>query len=833
MRSQFKNIAPFLALALTWLAASLSAQTAALSVLGSFAPYTDTGRNPQGALVQGSDGNFYGVTSGSYALDVGEVFKITPTGVITPLHLFTGADGAIPTCTLVEGSDGYYYGTTSEGGANGTGTVFSISSDGSTFKNTYSFAALTQGPGPNYSHTNSDGAVPNAGLVAGADGVFYGTTSEGGVNGYGTVFSITAAKVFTVLHTFAGSDGEYPNALVSGPGGFYGTTGGGLNNTGTIFRITASGAFTTLHTFTALNSQSENGDGAEPIALVLGTNGLFYGTTGYGGQGTKGTIFSMTSTGGFGIMHNFAANGSEGYNPNGLVEYGSIGFYGTTQSGGANGGGTVYRITPAGSFLTIYSFAPGGSQPPSMPLAALIKGSTGYLYGSTDQGGDSGGALFSITTGGTLTVLHYFIQTNSNGAEPLSGVTVGKNGLLYGTASKGGTNATGAIFSVAPDRIISAVNSAYGSVQGLLQISDANLYGTTTQGGTFHEGSVFKLQPDGVLITLYNFHAGYSSPNDRLIQSANGDLYGTTAPSPSTIFQLTLSGTFTTFYEFSGTDSGQDPNCLLIGKDGNFYGTTSQGSADGGGTIFQLTSAGALTYLHNFSAVTGQYLETNSGGSYPLGVIQATNGDFYGVTEEGGSWTNGTFFKVTASGQFAVLHSFGAGGEYIESPAGNVTEGTDGNFYLAVTEGSNGYGAIVQLTPAGAATILYSFTGGNDGGAPSGSLVESATAGTFYGTAGSEGENGTGTVYALTVSPAITSATTGSATGLQAYSYKVTATNTPTAFAETGLPAGLSINSKTGLISGTPTASGTFSINLTATNAGGSGTAVLKLTVAK
>jgi uncharacterized repeat protein (TIGR03803 family) len=841
MKARLKSLTAVLAATLPWLVTPLSAQTAALSVVAPFAPFTDGG-DPQSALVQGSDDNFYGVTyEGGQTTGRGEVFKITPAGVITSLHSFSGPDGLDPICALVEDSNGIFYGTTSDGGANGSGTIFSITSDGLTFTTLYSFSALT--PSGNQ-YVNSDGSDPNAGLVAGPGNIFYGTTAAGGPNGAGTVFSITPAGVFTVLHNFTGTDGSFANStLVSGSGGYYGTTGGGgLYENGTVFMVTTSGQFTSLYSFTAINDAQVNADGSGPISVIPAGNGLFYGTTLLGGPGGGGTIFSITSAGSFATLHSFT--GTDGRNPNGLAVYGTTGYYGTTQGGGTGSEGTVFRINAAGSFLSIYSFpSTGGSYAvsPSFPQSGLIEGSNGYLYGTTTGGGAANGGargtVFRITTGGSLTVLHNFGRSNSTGAYPSSGLVLGKNGLLYGTTTFGGINSTGTFYSVSTSGTIDALYGVYGSAFGLIQINDTNLYGVT-DGGTYGDGSVVILPTTGKLITLHNFDGkDGTDPYSRLFQGAgaNGDLYGTT--SSGTLFQLTLNGALTTLYQFSGTGSGEYPNSILIGKDGNFYGTTQAGGQAGNGTIFQLTSTGVFTNLHSFSAVESYDYPLNTDGESPVGLIQATDGNFYGVAEGAGQDGDGELFKITSTGTFTPLHAFSPSNGGGTTPVSNPIQGTDGNLYVTTSYGgssSDGYvGAVMQVTTAGVATTLYSFTGGNDGQSPEGSLVEGAIPGTFYGTANRGGENGTGTIFALTVSPAITSATTGTATVQKAFTYKVTATNTPTAFATSGLPAGLVINGKTGAISGTPTASGTFSVNLTAMNAGGSGKAVLKLTVAK
>jgi uncharacterized repeat protein (TIGR03803 family) len=226
----------------------LSAQS--LTTLYSFAG-SDDGGYPVAGLVQGSDGNFYGPTSAGGGHNLGTVFKITPSGTLTTLYSFAGSDGEFPFAGLVQGSDGNFYGTTEQGGANDQGTVFKITPSG-TLTTLYSFAG-------------SDGAEPFAGLVQGSDGNFYGTTQLGGLGpctgGCGTVFKITPSGALTTLYSFAGSDGANPDAgLVQGSdGNFYGTTHqGGANNVGTVFRLSQPLQFVAVTPCRLVDTRSSN-----------------------------------------------------------------------------------------------------------------------------------------------------------------------------------------------------------------------------------------------------------------------------------------------------------------------------------------------------------------------------------------------------------------------------------------------------------------------------------------------------------------------------------------------------------------------------------------------
>ncbi|HXC98072.1 MAG TPA: choice-of-anchor tandem repeat GloVer-containing protein [Verrucomicrobiae bacterium] len=340
------------------------------------------GTDSEADLVKGSDGNFYGTTSAGGTNNAGTVFRISSTGAFSSLYSFTGGnDGASPYAGLVQGSDGDFYGTTFGGGSNDFGTLFKINTNG-TLTNLYSFTGA------------ADGADPEADLLEGSDGNFYGTTYSGGTNGHGTVFKISAAGAFTSLFSFTGgSDGAGPAAGLTqaSDGSFYGTTSrGGDSNAGTVFKISASGVFNRLHSFTGGN------DGANPFAgLVQGSDGNFYGTTVAGGTNGYGIVFKISARGAFASLHSFTHGIDGAYSYAGLIRGNEGNFYGTTYSGGTNDYGTVFKITATGAFTSLYSFTGGNDG--GYPFAALVQGSNGNFYGTTFGGGRVPGTVFRLT----------------------------------------------------------------------------------------------------------------------------------------------------------------------------------------------------------------------------------------------------------------------------------------------------------------------------------------------------------------------------------------------------------------------------------------------------
>jgi uncharacterized repeat protein (TIGR03803 family) len=384
-----------------------AAQTDTITDVGttftSLFSFADTnGEAPEGALVQATDGNFYGATiqggTNCPPYGCGTIFKITPSGTLTTLHSFDGTDGTEPH-GLIQATNGNFYGTTTFGGANGEGTVFEITSSG-TLTTLASF-------------NGTDGADPEAGLIQASDGNFYGTTSRGGANKLcpprrtvtcGTVFKITPGGMLTTLASFGKEGGSDPFSplIQATDGNFYGTT------PSTVFKVTPSGTLTTL----AIVSSSYAG-------LVQATDGNFYGTTEYGGNaatcdGGCGTVFKVTPSGTLTTLLSFANSANPVAS---LIQATDGNLYGTTGVGGANndcggsapgpiGCGMVFKVTLSGTLTTLFSF---DSTDGSGPQAALVQATNGEFYGTTAGGGASEacnsqgyvgcGTVFSLSLG--------------------------------------------------------------------------------------------------------------------------------------------------------------------------------------------------------------------------------------------------------------------------------------------------------------------------------------------------------------------------------------------------------------------------------------------------
>lgn len=419
---------------------------------------------------------------------------------------------------IIQGSDGNLYGTTPSGGANpalggfGGGSVFEVTPSGA-FTTIYSFCSEEA---PNTLNC-LDGQGPNS-LIQGSDGNFYGTTATGGLNyspggsSAGTVFEVTSAGTLTSLYSFCAQidpttenclDGTNPNDVIEGTdGSFYGTTSeggeyafGGTRPAGTVFKLTPTGTLTTLYSFCGqMNGSLTNClDGEEPSGIIEGSDGNFYGTTLTGGQhasdGGGGTVFEITPAGTFATLYSFCSQVDpntgdclDGNAPDYLIQGSDGNFYGTTVTGGASDGGTIFKMTPAGTLTTLYSFcsqrntASGNCPDGEFPTPGLIEGRDGNFYGTTRHGGSfgGGGTAFMITPSGALTTLYSFcsLANCTDGSAPDDGVIEGQDGDFYGTTIYGGTDGVAAnnYFSFS-GTVFELTVSSPGSVPATLKIS--------------------------------------------------------------------------------------------------------------------------------------------------------------------------------------------------------------------------------------------------------------------------------------------------------------------------------------------------------------------------
>ena len=302
----------------------------------------------------------------------------------------------------------------------------------------------------------------------------------------------------------------------------------------------------------------------------------------------------------------------------------------------------------------------------------------------------------------------------------------GSDGNYYGTAEYGGDYGKGTVFQITADGVNSLHSFTYGNDGGepqaaLVQGGDGSFYGTTPYAGANDNGTVFRITTDGQFSTLYAFGA---------VRQTNVTSYTNVYPCETNVSY------YTNYIELDGAT----PNGLVLGLDGNLYGTTQYGGGNDNGTVFQITPNGLLTTLYSFS---GGY----DGGHPQTSLAQGGDGNFYGTTSGGGSNGDGIMFEITPNGSFTVLYSF-TGGTDGYNPSG-LLAGTDGAFYGTTRYGGTNFsGNVFQIMTNGTFNNLYSFTYGNNGANPQAALVQGGD-GSLYGTTSSGAGGGYGGVFRL------------------------------------------------------------------------------------
>ncbi|MEQ1559560.1 MAG: choice-of-anchor tandem repeat GloVer-containing protein [Methyloglobulus sp.] len=448
----------------------------------------------------------------------------------------------------------------------------------------------------------------------------------------GSSMLVEAVTNFTTLHKFVGVEGDIPHGFLAQnrDGSLFGSTEGQSINP-TVFKITPAGVFSVLHTFNAAPAKSTS-------PLILGLDGNFYGTSGNGNL-LGGTIFKMTPAGVITVLHTFGSVLNDGFNMGGHFANFGTGLippvqapdgtlYGTTNSGGKNNSGIVYKLTPSGTYTILRHFTFSVTDG-ALPLAPLIIGKDGNLYGTTRVGGKpsaSSGTVFRITPTGAFKILHSFDATITDGGhQPNAPLVQGTDGNFYGTTKGSGVTVTqGNVFKITPSgvytnlhRFDSATAFAQGTLPtaGLVQGSDGNFYGATSAGGKAipfgNYGVLFKITPQGAYTVLHTFNQPIDSsdPWQSLVQHTNGKLYGTTAIGlGGSVFSLDVGAKpFVLAQPSTGKVGG------TVGLLGDFTGVTSvtfngvNASISGTGTTFRVATipAGPATGLIKINKPTG------------------------------------------------------------------------------------------------------------------------------------------------------------------------------------------------------------------------------------
>lgn len=705
-------------------------------VLHSFAeggPY-----EPRCALLQASDGNFYGTTAFGGDYNEGTLFRLTPSGALTILHNFSGAsiDGALPQSGLAQASDGNLYGTTRDGGAFGFGCVYSFSLAGN-FSLLYSFTG------------GSDGSAPNAAPVQDSSDLnLYGTTSLGGQYAGGTIYQLSLGGSFRALYSFGGtsSDGVNPtDALAQATdGNLYGVTHlGGVDDAGTMYSISPSGLYTQVYSFASADPA-----GNMPGGALVQVGGSLYGAAAAGGAFGHGSVYRMPLGGSVSALYSFTG-GADGQSPSSGLVVGSDGnLYGASS-------GTLFQLSTSGSLTVLHTFL-GAPADGSSPVAPPIQASDGDLYGTTSAGGlINRGVVYQATTAGGYSVFLDLSSGSPDGAYCSSALTATPNGSLLGAASAGGAWDAGALFKVASDGSESLLhsfaggrNDGAGASAGLELASDGNYYGCTGAGGAHNLGTVFRMSQAGKVTVIHSFSGSDgAAPAAAPVEAADGNLYGTTSAGGKSglgvVYRISLAGKFSVLHTFDVSSGASPYSGLLAASDGNLYGTTEAGGSAGDGVVFSMSTSGSYSVVHVF---------TGPDGSGPTGasLIQATNGALYGTTFAGGASGVGTLFSLTTAGVYSLLYSFAGSPADGANPQSGLIQGSDGYLYgVTSLGGSSNLGTAFRADTSGNVVLLHSFAGEfSDGSQPAAPLAEGLNA-NLYGTTDQGGEYGVGSIFEL------------------------------------------------------------------------------------
>jgi uncharacterized repeat protein (TIGR03803 family) len=736
---------------------------------------------PNGTLIEGSNGQLYGVADGGGEYGYGAVFRINKDGTgFGQLVSFsaTNGDGDTPSGRLCLANNGMLYGTTWLGGVSNLGTLYRVSQDGSGYQVLKSFTG-----------TNSDGAKPvDMGLLQASDGALYGTTPRGGSADQGIVFRLQLdGSGFTILKHFSGTngDGARPRSgLIEGADGLlYGTTViGGTNNQGTVFRLGTDGnAYEIIRTFTGAS------DGAWPsAALVQSPNGTLYGTTYSGGFANQGTVFSIAPDGtGYQVLTRFTA--SSGGNPESALVIDTNGMlYGTTSKQhhssvyGLNTDGTGFRVLKG--FVSTNASA-------AIISGAVLQASDGALYAPAQFGEGElvDGFIFRLNPDGSgYASIRNFYFTGGDGINPQASMIEGTNGALYGTTKSGGAYNQGVVFRINRDgsdytlvRSFTGTNGDGGEpYAGVIQANDGMLYGVTSEdyesfGVLFGKGTVFRIAPDGSgyqVLHKFTGGAGGANPLGGLLQANDGVLYGTTfyvgSHNSGTVFKMNLDGSgFSVLMSFGSVSAdGAYPQATLIqGNDGALYGSTQSGGIGGSsGIVFKFDTTGSVyQILKKFSGADG--------ASPWAPLLQGKDGALYGTTLIGGDAGAGTVFKLNTDGTgFKMLRSFtGVNGDG-KYPQGALIQMDNGVLYGTTSSGGiplpGGNGTVFQMNPDGTAyTVLRRFVQDSYDGLSPGCGLLKASNGTLYGTTVAGGKDQNGTIFSIIPSTLMLAPVSGAA----------------------------------------------------------------------
>ncbi|HEY6169028.1 MAG TPA: choice-of-anchor tandem repeat GloVer-containing protein [Verrucomicrobiae bacterium] len=501
-------------------------------------------------------------------------------------------------------------------------------------------------------------------LSTDTNGALFGTTEKGGTNDTGVVFTLNRdGSGYTVLRSFTGSVLAYGRLLTASDGALYGTTYQG-NTNGTVFKINKDGSG-----YMELRSFGGSGDARLPRAGVIeASNGLLYGMTQFGGTNNAGAVFRMEKNGSnYSVIKSFLTNGLEGTQPLAeLVEASGGLLFSVASAGGDEGQGAVFNLDANGMNSTpLWSFSLFGND--GRVPTALIRASDNVLYGVTRLGGVSNvGTVFHIGQDGLNYGTIWHFTGGTNGGAPVARLVEGADGFLYGATTNGGSNGLGVIFRLARNgssysaihHFSSAAGEGTNRTDALLTASDGRLYGASRDGGQTNRGVIFGLDTTGANFSAVRsfrlISTDGSSPAGKLCEGSDGMLYGMTTTGGvsdrGTVFRIQRDGSnYMILHHFTGAPDGASPlGSLIEASDGKLYGTTTVGGTNNTGTIFRINKEGS-----SYTAVWSFLSATGAAANPQAGVVEAPDGILYGVALSiGGAFPppTGRAFKLNKDG---------------------------------------------------------------------------------------------------------------------------------------------------------------------------------------
>ncbi|MBK7753099.1 MAG: hypothetical protein IPI41_11015 [Flavobacteriales bacterium] len=674
-------------------------------------------------LIKATNGKYYGVTELGGAGGFGTVFSYDPaTSTYTTLASFNSTNGEQPTRGLVQSTvSGRLYGTCSAGGANGFGTIFDFNITTGLISKRHDFVNAG---------ANLNGRAPRGGLVEASNGRLYGTTQIGGATNQGTIFELLVnaggTTTFTkkIDLTLAGGARPYAGLFRASSNLLYGTTTqGGSNSDGVIFSYNVgTNAYTDLVDLV-------NATGSAPYSELAqnGAGGLLYGTTSAGGATDQGVIFSYNiATDTYTAVVDL--NPAIGYRPLGRLRRASNGlFYGLTNFGGLTSAGVLFSFNPVGNVYTpLFNMYEGNLRD---AWAGLIEDPNGTFLGvCNDDGSGGSGALFRyVPATNTMTELTAF--GSSNGSQPKGRLVRHTTGLFYGLTNSGGSNNVGTCFSFDPvssahERLSNMGGTLGDFPVGTLVLKGTKYYGLCSAGGANGGGTLFSFDPsNNTFAKLKDLDAvSGTAPRTGLFLAANGTLYGTTglggANGLGTLFSYdTGSNTLAPLVALSNsTGSAPNADLMQVGT-GLLYGVLSENGDFGDGVLFSFdTGTNTFLKLYNFDGTQG-------GGPSGKPVL-AADGKLYGTCREGGGFLNGCIYSwdITNAVYTQLYDMQTTDGALSES---NLVQGTDLRLYGVCTQGgSSSLGTIFRYNPStNSVGVITNFAGATNGSLPFDGLV--------------------------------------------------------------------------------------------------------------